>query len=170
MTENFTSTDGENANYFPMLSQAKGSMKIIFEYIEQLKELDMYDNSTIVITADHGENYIYDSAKVSLLSDLQLQKTSNPIMLVKPANQSWEGIVQNSAPVSHTELIASIVSAINPQAAAAYGSTLEDIDESADRERIFTFTRYDLPYVKTVINGDVLDEENWEVTETVPVD
>lgn len=162
-TENFTYTNGGMADYTSMLSQAKGGMKIVFEYIEQLKELDMYDSSTIIITADHGENYIYDPSRVSLLSDLQLESTSSPILLVKSAGQAGEGIKMNSAPVSHTEVIASIVSAINPQTAANYGNTLGGIVETADRERIFTFYRSDLPYVRTSITGDVLDAENWTI-------
>ena len=170
ITENLTHTGKELDDYASMLSQAKGSMKIVFEYIKQLKALDMYDSATIIITADHGENFLYDPNRVDDLNDLKLEKTSNPILLIKNANQTWDGVRQDSAPVSHTEVIASIIAAINPQTAVSYGSTLEDIEESAERERIFTFNRYDLPYVKAVINGDVLDEENWKVVETVPAD
>lgn len=170
ITEDLTYADSETADYASMLSQAKGSMKIVLEYIEQLKALDIYDNTTIIITADHGENYLYDPSRVDDLDDLKLEKTSNPILLVKNVNQTWDGVRKNSAPVSHTEVIAGIIAAINPQAAASYGNTLEDVEESADRERIFTFNRDDLSYVKAVINGNALDEDNWTVIETVPVD
>lgn len=153
-----------------MLSQAKGSMKVVFEYIDQLKALGLYDSTTIIITADHGQNYSYDPVRISLLSDLKLEKTSNPILLVKNAGQTWEGIRQTSAPVSHKEVVASIVDVINPQAAANYGSTLADIAEDANRERILIFTRSDLPYVKAAITGNVRDIENWRVVETVPMD
>lgn len=169
MTEDFVQTE-ERTDHDSMMSQAKGSMKIVFEYIRQLQALGLYDNTTIIITADHGENYLYDPGRVGGLDDLELNKTSNPILLVKNAGQAWEGIRPNSAPVSHTEIVASIVAAINPQAAASYGSTLDDIAESADRERIFTFTRHDLPYVQAVINGDALDEESWTVVDTAPTD
>lgn len=166
MTENLTYTNEAMEDYSSMLSQARGAMKVVYEYIEQLKALDIYDSSTIIITADHGENYIYDSTRIDLLSDLQLKSTSSPILLVKSAGQAGDDIKTNSAPVSHTEVIAGIVSAINPQAAANYGNTLEDIEETADRERIFTFYRSDLPYVKTSIAGDVLNPENWTIVET----
>ena len=170
ITEDLAYTDSKTEDSCSMLSQAKGSMKIVLEYIEQLKALDMYDNTIIIITADHGENYLYDPSRVDDLDDLQLEKTSNPILLVKNAGQTWDGLRRNSAPVSHTEVIASIIAAINPQAAAGYGSTLEDIEESVNRNRIFTFNRDDLSYVKAVISGDVLDEDNWTVIETAPVD
>ena len=169
MTEDLVQTE-DQSDYFSMMSQAKGSMKIVFEYVRQLKALGIYDNTTVIITADHGENYLYDPGRARGLDYLELNKTSNPILLVKNAGQTWEGVRQNSAPVSHTELIASIIAAINPQAADGYGSTLENIEESASRERIFTYDRADIPYVKAAINGDVLDEENWTVIEMVPVE
>lgn len=165
MTEDFVQTE-DRTDYDSMISQAKGSMKIVFEYIRQIQALGLYDNTTIIITADHGENYLYNPNRVRSLEDLELNKTSNPILLVKNAGQTWEGVRLNSAPVSHTEIIASIIAAINPQAAAGYGSTLEDIEESAERERIFTSTGHNIPYVKVVINGDVLDPENWTIVET----
>lgn len=169
MTENFV-PPLDMPSSEAMVSQAKGSMKIVFEYIDQLKTLGLYDSATIIITADHGENYLYDSFGTSNLSDLQLEKTSSPILLVKNAGQMWEGIRQTSAPVSHTEVIASIVEAINPQSVENYGSTLADIAEDTNRERIFIFTRSDLPYVKAAITGNVRDIENWTVMETVPID
>lgn len=153
-----------------MVSQAKGSMKIVFEYIEQLKTLGLYDSTTIIVTADHGENYLFNPGRTSIFAELELERTSNPILLVKNAGQSGESIRQSSAPVSHADVIASIVDAINPQAAAYYGSTLTDIAEDAERERIFISTRHNLPYVKAVINGNARDVESWTVVETVPVD
>lgn len=167
-TDDLVQTE-DRTDYDSMMSQAKGSMKIVLEYIRQLQTLGLYDNATIIITADHGENYLYDPGRVRGLDFLELNRTSNPILLVKNADQTWEGVRPNSAPVSHTEVIASIIAAINPQTATDYGSTLEDIEELADRERIFTFYRNDLPYVRASITGDVLDAENWTVNDTVPV-
>ena len=56
--------------------QAQGSMRIVSEYLRQLKELGVYDRSTIIITADHGRWF---------LTAEPLTATSTPIMLVKPA-------------------------------------------------------------------------------------
>ena len=56
--------------------QAQGSMRIVSEYLRQLKELGVYDQSTIIITADHGRWF---------LTPEPLTTTSTPIMLVKPA-------------------------------------------------------------------------------------
>ena len=134
-----------------------------------MKKLDLYDRATIVITADHGENYLYDPLRKDFLADLELQETSNPILLFKNASDSWAGVRTSRAPVSHTEMIASIVQAANPseQAMAHYGQTLADIDETTDRTRTFIFTRVDLPYVKAEITGDILDMSNWSVIERI---
>ena len=169
MTEDFD-TPLDLSPSAAMVSQAKGSMKVVFEYIDQLKELGLYDSATIIITADHGENYLFNPGRTSIFAELELENTSNPILLVKNAGQSAESIRQTSAPVSHTDVIASIVDAINPQAAVNYGNTLADIAEDAERERIFISTRHDVPYVKVVITGNARDMESWTVVETVPVD
>ena len=74
-----------------MMSQSKGSMKIVFEYVEQLKSLgggDMYENATIIITADHGQNYTYDSNRAGILPYIGFDYTSSPILLVKNAGET----------------------------------------------------------------------------------
>lgn len=94
-----------------------------------------------------------------------LQTTSYPLLLVKDAGETREGLVQSKAPVSHTELIATIADAIGIQTAADYGQTLTQIEETARRERIFTYMRNDMPYVKSAINGDAGNPDDWSVVE-----
>lgn len=38
------------------ISQSRGALKIVYEYIQNMKKLGVYDNATIIITADHGQN------------------------------------------------------------------------------------------------------------------
>ena len=47
------------------------------EYLEELKRLGLYDEATIVVTADHGEWYIAED----------IVRATSPIMLVKPSTQ-----------------------------------------------------------------------------------
>lgn len=148
-----------------MISQAKGSMKIVYEYISQLKALGLYDGATIIITADHGQNYTYDPVRMSYLTDMGLNTTSYPILLVKNAGESGQGIKQSEAPVSHTEVIASLVNAVNPQLTENYGKTLSQIDTNAGRERIFTYMRKDMPYVQSIINGQAGNPDDWTIKE-----
>lgn len=38
-----------------MTEQAKGAFKMVFDYLDELKRLGVYEDATIVITADHGQ-------------------------------------------------------------------------------------------------------------------
>lgn len=152
-----------------MISQAKDSMKIVLEYIERLKELDLYDSATIIITADHGQQYMYVPSREVNMVSLRLEKTSTPILLVKTPGDTWDGMKQSCAPVTHTEVVSSIINAINPQLSSKYGRTLQEIDETEDRVRTFIFWRADLPYVKSVIIGNARDESNWSVVERIEI-
>lgn len=153
-----------------MMSQSKGSMKIVFEYVEQLKSLggDMYENATIIITADHGQNYTYDSNRAGILPYIGFDYTSSPILLVKNAGETWEGIKYSNAPVTHTEMIASMINAVNSKVLGKYGRTLEEVGEDEERERIFIYMREDVPYFKNAINGDARNWANWSVIEQRP--
>lgn len=51
-------------NSTELAAQIKGVFKIIFEYIEELKAKGLYDNSTIIITADHGGVALYQHPAV----------------------------------------------------------------------------------------------------------
>lgn len=56
------------------VAQYVGCMNMIYEYIAMLQKLGVYENTTIIITADHGENFL----------DEQLTETTNPILFIKP--------------------------------------------------------------------------------------
>ena len=47
---------GFNTNYADMEDQLAGFFYLIENYIRQLKEMDLYDNTGIIILADHGDN------------------------------------------------------------------------------------------------------------------
>ena len=118
MTEEF-----EKVKETDRMSQAKGSMKIVYEYINQLKQLGLYDDATIIITADHGQNTMLDDA-----NNLEgFDTTSNPILLVKMKNQKEGGI--SKAPVSHNEFAATVIQAIGGNS-STYGRTFDQISES----------------------------------------
>lgn len=44
-------------------AQGTGSLKIVYEYLEQLRALGKYEDTTIIITADHGVGKIVDTEK-----------------------------------------------------------------------------------------------------------
>lgn len=147
-----------------MLSQAKGSMKIIYEYLEQMKGLGVYDEAMIVIVADHGQNYLQNEEYLKKLDELGLNKTSNPVLLIKYPGQVYEeGLKENTAPVSHDNLITTLANAMG---VSPMNSNVA-VEKVGEQERIIREFEYgrlpDIPYVKYLINGSVKDWNNWSV-------
>ena len=153
--------EGETSN---VILQSRGCMKILFQYIERLKQLGIYDNTTIIITADHGQNYLFDESHAKSQEELGLEPTSSPIMFVKEKNAHHEnGLVISNAPVSHEEVLATVMEAVGGDA-QKYGRTFKEIGEDEERERVFIYGRYpDLEFLKCTIQGDVMNASNWKV-------
>jgi hypothetical protein len=128
-----------------VLSQSKGSVKIVFEYISQLKELGKYDDAMIIITADHGSR-----------DDLGV---AYPIMFVKEPYEKSEQMVISSAPVCQADLIPTIEKAAGIEITKP---VIEDYTENEERTRIFR-VRGGNTYKKYEINGDVANELNWKL-------
>lgn len=105
-------------------STSQAVLKIVYEYLEQLKENGVYDNSTILITADHGYTY--------------LGRPTNPIFLFKPRNSTGE-IAVSDAPVSHDDLIPTIMQDLGLNEHQKYGKSAFDYAVGDDRIRRMYF-------------------------------
>lgn len=97
--------------------QAEGYLVVLQEYFNQLKELGLYDNATILITADHGN-----------------AKYPHSICLVKEKGQSSDQLVRNSAPVNQSEIMPTILAALGLPY-DGLGESFYDIDPNTERER-----------------------------------
>lgn len=141
-----------------MLTQARASMKLVFAFLEQLKAKGLYEDATIIITADHGQNY-FD--RPSSAEELDLELVSCPILFVKEAGASGTDMEVSKAPVSHTELVPTILQAVIGDT-RGLGKTFDEIVENEEREREFIYGRhYDIPFVKYTISGDAMKIESW---------
>lgn len=100
--------------------QGRGSLKIVEDFMEQMKEKNIYDSSTIIVTADHGTT--------SHLS---------PILFVKKAGESHEEMVMNEAPIIPNDIVPTIYSIITEgeELKGAEGRNLFLIDEDEQRMR-----------------------------------
>lgn len=116
------------------LSQARGAMKIVFEYIRQLQELGKYEDALIIITSDHGR------AKIE--EDIPF-----PILFVKAPNESRDSMATSSAPVSHADVIEQIKGVLRNEEDC---QKLDDIGEDEQRIRYLYYTAEP--------NGDVFDK------------
>lgn len=150
-------------------------------YIEQLKEMGVYDDSVIIVTSDHGEH-----------SDGETGAT--PIFMIKEANTSHDRFEVNNSPMYFTDLLSTF--AVNAgfdkeTAEKEFGPSIYDFDENSIRERTWYDRIEDPDYPKAKIYGnqmyhsycntfyaytyegdsDTLDEmvKNGDVTEIYPI-
>lgn len=159
MNEEFESEDTD------MLTQSRASLKIVYEFINQLKATGVYEDATIIITADHGQNY-FD--RPSWAEELGLELISSPILFVKEAGSYGSKMTVSGAPVSHEELVPTVLEAVVGNT-GGLGRTFEEIEENESRERVFIYGRSgDIPFVKYTINGDVMNPENWSEPVALP--
>lgn len=126
--------------------QAQGVLRIVNEYLRQLKELGVYEQSTIVITADHGKWF---------LTPDPLTTTSTPIMLVKPATAG-------QAAVGDAGTASALVTS-GSQAAGDQGDAVEANTQSGTAQPLTTsnmpVSHHD--YLPTVAKALGLDESKY---------
>lgn len=132
------------------MSQARGSLKIVYEYLRQMQELGVYDSATIVITADHGQRV-----------DIGGGITSRPVLLVKEAGAMQESMTINSAQVSQENLTATLLKAADIDW-QGYEKPLEEVPPGEERERTYVDFSPDTA-IQYSINGDVKEIENWGI-------
>lgn len=142
------------------------SFKIINMYIEQLKELGIYDDATIIITGDHSS--IGSDSKDPYYAHLTA-------LFVKPAGVGEGELKISSAPVAQEDIHATILDSEGIESTLDYGVSVFDLDEDAERERRYHFQRYirdDGTYevVKYKIVGKAKKFSNWTPVERVKLD
>ncbi|MDE7400014.1 MAG: sulfatase-like hydrolase/transferase [Oscillospiraceae bacterium] len=76
----------------------KATITTIKAYIDRLKANGIYDNTAIVIVADHGNTDADEEQSIDLLSRL------NPILLIKGINEKHE-LIRSDLPLIQTDLI-----------------------------------------------------------------
>ena len=121
-------THGPSDDYARDMSRC---LEIAADYINELKELGIYDNSTIIITSDHGAHDDVDDV-------YPYQFPSTPIFMIKEAGRSNDEASFNSAPIYHTDFLATILKAARLDEAAdgdRFGSSIYDFAESDMRTR-----------------------------------
>lgn len=131
-------------------SQRRGALKIVYEYLRQLKELGKYDDALIIITTDHGITASSDE-------DGNMTEISLPILFVKEPGETRDEMIVSSAPVSHADILATIRRQLGINTS---DKALKDISEQDDRIRYMKVSRSD-EFEKYEINGDARDIENW---------
>lgn len=112
--------EGENDIEFRK-NVIQGDFIAVKYLLNQLKEAGIYDNSTIIISADHGD--FMDK------TDLQC------IFFIKQAGESHDELQYNNAPISVDDFQASILSFIGDNNYKDFGTTYFDWHEGDSRDR-----------------------------------
>jgi len=86
-----------------------GYMSMVAGYIERMKELGLYDDATIIVTADHGDKG----------NNMQV------VYWIKQAGEHHDKIVQNAAPISHTDFAGTLLHVIGGDY-SQYGTSIFD--------------------------------------------
>ena len=132
----FLEEEPEEVTISVRVSQLHGYLLMIEEYIQQMKDLGIYDNATIIISADHGH---YDCFM--------------PAFLIKPAGQTGDALTINEAPVTQQEVMPTILSLLGRDY-SDYGTTIYDWSEGDEREREIRFWRHMDEYPEASFIGD----------------
>ncbi|MBP3204304.1 MAG: sulfatase-like hydrolase/transferase [Lachnospiraceae bacterium] len=70
------------------------SNNLVSAYIEELKRLGVYDNTILVITADHGFNEVEGDYYYG---------RQHPMLFIKGLNERHDAMIRNDAPISHED-------------------------------------------------------------------
>lgn len=144
------------------ITQTKGVFNILFGAFKRMKELGIYDNATIIITADHGD--------VNTLVSNEL----TPIkigMFYKPAGSAGAAFKWSNAQVSNANIPATIIKSTGADY-SKYGKALDDIAEGENVVRKFyriimnTSDWLDDGYQIYEITGPASDKSNWKLAST----
>ena len=161
--------DCEESENATIESQTVGSFKIVFEYLEQLKKLGVYDNSTIIITADHGYA-ISDADNYFKVADSGI----TACMFVKPRGAKNEKLITSSKEISITNLVPTVVQDAKLKTDYKYNKSVFDIKEREHVRRtlyqsVFS-NKHKLVLNEYEIYGDAKDLKNWKLKQVIKSD
>lgn len=114
---------GDGNEEVPEQETLQGVMKIVYTYLDELKDAGVYDSSMIIICGDHGR---IEKGNLS----------ANPPVLCKRAGEK-HALSYNSAPVHFRNVIGSMASHMMDDY-SMYGPAFWDISETSDVERMHT--------------------------------
>ena len=143
----------------------RGALTNVSEYLRQLKELGIYDSSTIIVTADHGR-----SGTLTELDDSRVVS-----MFYKPAGSKGE-MKESLSPQQLINVQATVMKEMGLDY-SKYGTPLDEVAENADIAR-YVYISGASEDLKTreenlityEIKGDARDFSNWKIIDKFPIE
>lgn len=143
------------------VEQYKGCMQYVYLYLDEMKRLGVYDSSTIIITADHGKNFVAE----------ELPEKTNPILLVKKPNSSITGTEETGPLISEKQAsLEDILPTIAGILGLKYKGVGVDLNSDSDDVRLryhnFAVVKdtHQIGTLKYQIIDNSGDFSNWENT------
>lgn len=115
----------ENSDYETCM---EATMKVVMAYVQALKDSGVYDNTAIVITADHGYNYEDDGSTPP-------EKKQHACLFVKGIGEQHDEMILSEAPISHEDFKEAYLRLLD----GADSSEVFDYKEGDYRERKYLF-------------------------------
>lgn len=125
LDENAKTASGSTA-----VKTMKGLTVILDEYLNQLRDLGLYDDAVIIIMADHGSWNDGDT---------------QPIFFIKQSNETHEEVQVNTAPISLDDFQATILDILDKDY-SGYGTSIYDWSEGTHRDRTIYIRVVDRDY------------------------
>lgn len=129
-------TTGRNAEFVEestVEETTQGLIYLVNEYLDQMKQLGVYDDATIIIMADHGGWWANDP---------------QPIFMIKQPRETNDVMPVNAAPVSLSDFQSTILTIIGSND-EVFGTSIFDWNEKDTRERT-VYMRMDDPSMPVV--------------------
>lgn len=150
----------ESNNYASAAIPAtKGCFNLIYDYIEQLKALGLYENATIIITGDHAR---------AMDDTIDVEDARVTALFVKESGSFGTPLAYSSAPVCQENLRAEIIKSAGIKTKNQYGAAFSDIDADEGIVRKYYFEKSNGnkdEIVKYHVVGDANDFSNWTLYE-----
>lgn len=144
--------------YSTISHQTMGVFTIIKEYLNQLKDLGLYDDAMIIITGDHGKSEDWQS--------LATYKTTG--LFVKTPG-SGDGFSISETGVSHDNFQASVLAGLGLDY-KEFGTPYWEVNETPKRTLFFKGNAEGRAWLEEYeITGDARDFNNWHMVKEQPV-
>lgn len=138
-----TDESGEYKENATLEETTRGCMTVVEAYLEQLKDLGVYDDATVIVTADHGGPW-----------------DSQVIFYIKEAGEKHEQSPVCHAPVCFNEFLPTVAEAAGMDY-TQFGQSIHDFRDSTERERTYWLRMYDENYpLVPCYTGDKNGESN----------
>lgn len=158
MNENAENVGYDNATFE---QSYLGSFKIVGEFIQQMKDAGVYEDSTIIVTSDHGEWYYTLEG---------LDRATGPVLFVKEPmskEESEQPMKVSDVPASHFDIHPTVMDSIGGETEKYAGVPVGDLTaEPRMRNYIMNACdgKVDVALIEYSVDGDVYDFSNWRKT------